>query len=134
MTLGIHLNNPFNLRYLPINRWLGLCGSEKGFCRFDTSEHGLRAGLITLRTYVNKHGLKTPRQIVNRFAPQSENNVDSYLLYCCNGDRPQFDKPFPTTIYFLMFIQNMLRYESRYYVSLSTLLNLKNKYRIEYNF
>lgn len=81
MSLGISCNNPLNIRYNNFNRWQGLKGINKGFCVFESMDYGLRAGIITLRTYINKHGLKSVSSILERFAPTTENNTCSYIRY-----------------------------------------------------
>lgn len=81
MSLGIKNNNPLNIRFSSLNRWQGLCGSEKGFCKFESMKFGLRAGLITLRTYINKHGLTSVKDIISRWAPSSENPTCNYISY-----------------------------------------------------
>lgn len=80
-TLGIRNNNPMNIRYNPLNRWLGLKGFNNGFCVFNNIDYGLRAGIITLRTYITKHGLTSVEKIIERFAPVSENNTGVYISY-----------------------------------------------------
>lgn len=69
----ISTNNPFNLR--PGNApWRGEQAPRKGYCVFDTSEHGLRAGYIQLVIYEDRHNCRTVCTIVNRFAPPSDHN------------------------------------------------------------
>jgi hypothetical protein len=77
---GIRNLNPGNLRHGP--KWQGLAGSQpdSAFSTFVDMEHGIRALLINLRTYVQTHNLQTVRQIISRWAPASENNTDAYVL------------------------------------------------------
>lgn len=80
-TRGIRNNNPFNIKKSN-NKWLGkIKGDDKVFETFDTLEHGYRAGLRILVTYYTKYKLHTYRQILNKFAPSSENNLDNYLYF-----------------------------------------------------
>lgn len=74
-------NNPFNIRYNNLNKWIGLIGETKGFCTFDTLEHGYRAGIVLLCNYVYRKGLKDVSEIIKRFAPDSENDTRSYIRY-----------------------------------------------------
>lgn len=81
---GIRNNNPGNLRVNPANNWQGkLTGSQKkdkAFEEFITLEYGYRALLITLRTYIRKHRLRTLRQIITRWAPpEDHNDTESYI-------------------------------------------------------
>lgn len=80
---GIRNNNPGNIDYNKANAWQGQLGIEQGvskprFARFDSPENGIRAIGKLLRTYQNKHGLKTLEQIIGRWAPSHENNTSSY--------------------------------------------------------
>ena len=52
---------------------------EPRFCVFTTPEAGFRALAKTLLTYQNKHGLRTVRDIINRWAPPVENNTEAYI-------------------------------------------------------
>jgi len=80
LTRGIRNNNPGNLRINKSNNWQGkINSSDKEFEQFINIAFGLRALMITLRTYQNKHGLRTIRQIINRWAPGSENNTNKYI-------------------------------------------------------
>jgi hypothetical protein len=77
---GIRNKNPGNLRHGP--KWQGLAGTQpdSAFSTFVDMEHGIRALLINLRTYVQTHNLKTVREIISRWAPANENNTDAYVL------------------------------------------------------
>lgn len=116
-TLGIKNNNPFNIRFTSLNRWLGLTGSNKGFCVFDHIDYGLRAGIITLRTYINKHGLTSVEKIIKRFAPVSENNTGVYISYVSTflrnrGCDPNYINYGSDSFMFL--VQAICKYESIY--------------------
>ena len=77
-TLGMRINNPFNLRS-GRSAWRGKIGDhEKGFVIFDTLENGVRAGIINLKNgYFSKK--LSIEQLVNKYAPATENNVFSYI-------------------------------------------------------
>lgn len=80
---GVRNNNPGNIDYNPRNQWQGQLGMEIGvpkprFARFDSPENGIRALGKLIRTYQNKHGLKTVEQIIGRWAPNNENNTKAY--------------------------------------------------------
>jgi len=82
MTRGERNNNPGNIRYLPNGEhWIGERKNEgdPDFCEFNTPEEGIRALAKTLITYQRKHGLNTVRNIINRWAPSSENDTDAYV-------------------------------------------------------
>lgn len=79
---GIRNNNPGNIRGSEQFKWNGEIGrDDKDFVIFDTPENGLRALARTLQTYRNSHGLNTIEGIINRWAPDSENNTESYITH-----------------------------------------------------
>jgi hypothetical protein len=105
MTRGLRNNNPLNIRRNPANRWKGLrpeqtdkeltsgrlCSRsaeskqasfsshyDAEFCQFESMKWGIRAALILMKNY-RKYGLRTPRQIIRRWAPPKENNTEGYI-------------------------------------------------------
>ena len=76
--LGLRNNNPLNIRFSPKSNWVGQTGSNKGFCVFDTLEHGFRAALKLLNNYI-RQGYDTIPKIIARWAPESENNTKAYI-------------------------------------------------------
>lgn len=76
---GIRNNNPLNIRRG--SNWIGLSKTQSDllFCQFDSMTYGLRAGLIIIRTYMQKYKLTSVHAIVSRWAPPSENNTDAYV-------------------------------------------------------
>jgi hypothetical protein len=77
---GIRNHNPGNIRRSK-EHWRGLAAdqSDPDFFRFASALWGLRALAIVLRNYQAKHGLRTARQIVKRWAPPSENDTGAYI-------------------------------------------------------
>lgn len=81
---GDRNNNPGNIEDNDQNKALWLGEIEHGpnddprFLVFIDKEHGVRALVKILRGYQVKHGLKTVRQIISRYAPSSENNTAAY--------------------------------------------------------
>lgn len=75
--------NPFNLR-IGRSRWIGLKGGYKGFCVFDTTAHCVRAvAKMLMRTYRQMH-VRTYSQIIQRYAPDTENNTEGYINFICD--------------------------------------------------
>jgi len=68
-------NNPGNIR-ISSQTWQGQLPPEVDdqFCRFDTPVNGLRAILKILMTYQDKHGFRTIRGWIYRWAPPSDHN------------------------------------------------------------
>ncbi len=53
--------------------------TDNSFCQFESNEYGYRAAIKILRTYNLKYGLNTISQIINRWAPDNENNTKAYI-------------------------------------------------------
>lgn len=81
---GFRNRNPGNIDYNVRNRWQGqvgieTTGSPPRFAVFESHEFGIRALAALLTTYQDRHGLRTVRAIINRWAPGNENNTDAYV-------------------------------------------------------
>jgi len=76
---GFRNNNPGNIR--AGEGWKGLSKkqSDKSFCQFETVEYGIRAIFKILNTYSKVYKLKTIEDIVSRWAPEIENDTQSYI-------------------------------------------------------
>ncbi|WP_272523933.1 structural protein [Providencia sp. PROV230] len=76
---GERNNNPGNIRHG--SKWQGLSATQtdKDFCQFISAEYGIRAIFVLMRTYEKKYGLCSVRQIINRYAPPTENNTEGYI-------------------------------------------------------
>lgn len=83
---GIRNNNPGNIRKGAPWQGLkrkedreGLQAKESAFCVFASPEWGIRALAKLLLTYQTRHGLRTVRQMIGRWAPPHENNTNAYV-------------------------------------------------------
>jgi len=81
---GVRNNNPGNLdRTATVwrgeDRSAAALASEMRFCVFETPQAGFRALAKTLLTYQRKHGLRTVRDMINRWAPPKENDTEAYI-------------------------------------------------------
>lgn len=86
---GFRNRNPGNIDHVPANRWQGLAdpplepappgGGRARFARFVSHEYGIRALALLLTTYQDRHGLRTIRGIVSRWAPGNENDTEAYI-------------------------------------------------------
>ncbi|EPY9525375.1 structural protein [Proteus mirabilis] len=76
---GERNNNPGNLRHG--EPWQGLSAqqTDPNFCQFVSTEYGIRAIYVLMRTYEKKYGLCSIREIINRYAPPKENNTEGYI-------------------------------------------------------
>jgi hypothetical protein len=77
---GIRNNNAGNIRYNVHNKWAGQSGCDDlGFCEFTTPELGLRALWKLLMNYHTFGQCDTIAQVVNKWAPDNENNTIAYV-------------------------------------------------------
>lgn len=114
-------NNPFNIKKSS-SRWLGkVKGEDKVFESFDTMEHGVRAGIKLLLNYV-KQGYNSPRKIIGRFAPSSENDTKSYLDFVSDSIFLPSDEVITNRFCFIVLCQRIIMYESGY--NLARLCNI----------
>lgn len=81
---GIRNNNPLNIRR-SASRWRGMSAQQNdpAFVQFENIRWGLRAGVMLLANYI-AHGYNTPRKIINRWAPASENVTAAYIVAVCS--------------------------------------------------
>ncbi len=78
-TLAYRNCNPLNIRFSEKVNWMGSkLKSNKGFVQFAAFSFGYRAAVMILRSYA-KRGLKTVPQIIETWAPRSENNTVAYI-------------------------------------------------------
>lgn len=83
LTRGERNNNPGNIeeRNGDATRWSGERDTDDDarFEEFRTPHDGIRALAKVLRNYQRKHGLRTVREIIGRWAPPVENHTESYI-------------------------------------------------------
>ena len=91
---GIRNKKTLNIRHAKQNRWRGLRKeqTDKSFCQFTEMKWGLRAAIRLMENYIRR-GAQTPRQIISRWAPPSENNTSGYITQACQ--RAGLDPDFP---------------------------------------
>ena len=78
---GIRNNNPGNIRHNAANPWKGMTGQDDdGFVIFESAQFGIRAMGKIIDSYRNR-GIVTLKQIVDTWAPDTENNTESYLSH-----------------------------------------------------
>ena len=71
--------NPGNVRHSG-DAWQGMTGQDdKGFCQFNTADNGTRCMVKLLRNYSANRGLDTIKTVIDRYAPSSENDTNSYV-------------------------------------------------------
>ena len=90
--------------------WLGQCGIDAhGHAVFKSPEWSLRAGTLVLRSYYQRHGIKTIRGIVERF---STNNHAEYTKYLCDRLKLDPDEEFNVMKRMPELVRHMVRFES----------------------
>lgn len=82
MSRGLDNNNPGNIRLSRV-RYKGerTVSTDPEFRQFESIEWGYRAIFMLLYTYHRRHGCRTLRQMIDRYAPPSENPTSAYLQF-----------------------------------------------------
>lgn len=121
-TRGVRNRNPGNIDYNPANQWQGQLGLEVGvprprFVRFDTPENGIRALGRVLLTYQRKHGLKTVKAIISRWAPSIENDTAAYVraVEANTGTRPDAEIDLSMPSLMAGFVKAIIHHENAGY-------------------
>ena len=80
-TRGIRNNNPGNIRKSK-DPWQGLAErqTDAAFFVFKSPLYGIRALARLLITYQDKKKLRTIKDIIRRWAPQTENDTNAYII------------------------------------------------------
>ncbi len=97
MSRGLRNNNPGNIR-LGNFRYKGekAKSNDSAFRQFESIEWGYRAMFVLLHTYSIKHRCCTLRQMIERYAPPSENHTESYIRRVTNATHLSPDEPIST--------------------------------------
>lgn len=82
---GIRNHNPGNIEYTG-TQWQGLADPphDGRFMRFESPQYGIRAMARVLTTYEQTHGLNYIGGIIQRWAPEHENNSAAYAGFVAN--------------------------------------------------
>ena len=80
MSRGLRNNNPGNIRRSKVCYKGEVRPSrDPEFKEFSTMAYGYRAMFVLLDTYRSRYGLTTIRQMLNRYAPPTENFTEGYV-------------------------------------------------------
>ena len=113
MSRGIENCNPGNIRRSRV-RYKGERhpSTDALFKQFEAMEWGYRAMFILLDTYRVRHGLRTLREMIMRYAPPEENHTALYIDMVCDmtGIRP--DEVLDTRSRRMMVVAAMSRVEN----------------------
>lgn len=90
MSRGLSNCNPGNIRR-SASRFQGEVrpSRDPAFKQFSSLAWGYRAIFVLLNTYRRKYGLRTPREMITRWAPPTENHTENYIRAVC--ERTGFD-------------------------------------------
>ena len=82
MSRGLRNCNPGNIRRSRV-RYVGeVVPSRDGeFKEFQSMAYGYRAMFVLLDSYRRRYGLSTIRQMLNRYAPPTENFTEGYIRF-----------------------------------------------------
>ena len=69
------------LNYIPIDKGEVRPSRDPDFKEFSTMAYGYRAVFVLLDTYRSRYGLTTIRQMLNRYAPPTENFTEGYVRF-----------------------------------------------------
>ena len=109
-TLSRKAGNYLNVKAPSDTYWLGQRGRDAhGHAVFVSPEWSLRAGTLVLRSYYQRHGIKTVRGIVERF---STCNHAEYTKYLCDRLKLEPDEEFNVMRRMPELVRHMVRFES----------------------
>ena len=120
-TRGVRNRNPGNIDYNPANQWQGQLKPdptiETRFARFDSAENGIRALGKVLLTYQRKHGLRTVKAIISRWAPSVENDTAAYVraVEANTGSRPGAEVDLTQPAVMAGFVKAIIHHENAGY-------------------
>jgi hypothetical protein len=76
---GLRNNNPLNIRKSS-DVFVGeVKSADSEFKQFKSAAYGYRAAMRVISTYVLRYKLGTVAEVIERWAPKSENDTKSYL-------------------------------------------------------
>ena len=116
MTRGLRNNNPLNIRRVPGQHWRGELPSPEGragdreFVQFESIEYGIRAAFCILETYRRKYKAVCIEDIINRWAPPSENDTRKYVETVCRltgfgGKERLVEDQIPALVHAMAFVE-----------------------------
>ena len=130
MTRGLRNCNPLNIRRVAGQHWKGEILPQRGhlpvssgangelatearegaFCRFASVEYGIRAAFCILETYRRKYKAVCIEDIINRWAPPSENDTRKYVETVCRltgfgGKERLEESQLPALVYAMAFVE-----------------------------
>ena len=109
-TLSRKAGNYLNVKAPSDSYWLGQCGiDDHGHAVFKSPEWSLRAGTLVLRSYYQRHNIKTVRGIVERFSTKDH---AAYTDYVAKRMKLDPDEEFNVMKRMPELLRYMVRFES----------------------
>ena len=98
-SLGLTNNNVGNIRPLSVGQWEGQIGVNRNFVVFQDLAWGIRAFATNFYSSVTRHGTDTLAKYLNRYAPESDNNItSSYITSVSNATGINPNAKMPTDV------------------------------------
>lgn len=108
-TLALKNRNPLNIKHLGKQKWRGEIGRDaQGHVVFSSIHYGIRAAVLTLRSYQTKHNIETLDGIVERFCGGNP----EYVAFLSRHMGLKPDEKFSITQRIPELIRWMSRFES----------------------
>jgi hypothetical protein len=129
---GLRNNNPFNIRLTKIG-WIGKVpnaqNTDGAFEQFKEMEYGIRAGMVNMRTHINR-GDDTVAKLIKRHAPPSDNNpTQSFVEYVLRKSGFGRDEKINVKDYrFVKLAQAVIQFENGTSFDINTIRNVHAKY------
>lgn len=131
-TRGIRNNNPANIRRGCNWKGLAKTQTDREFCQFVNMTWGVRALLVTLRTYVVKHHLHTVREIITRWAPPSDgNNTETYIKFVEKAVS-EIDTPTTLSLKEIDFYKTCQHSDCFLYLWVKAMCKIESGYNLDY--
>lgn len=109
--IGLRNNNPFNLEFRSIG-WIGEIGTDGRFSIFDTSENGIRAGMINIHTKMTRDGATTVRRLLTILSPAFENPLEDFIAFVSQRLSVAPDQPINFKQHILQLSKAIIRFEN----------------------
>jgi len=78
---GLRNRNPGNIRRSKLRYKGEVAGNDPLFKTFRSAKWGYRAIFVVLHTYRVRHGIRTLREMIARWAPPTENRTENYIRF-----------------------------------------------------
>ena len=114
MARGIRNNNPGNIRH-GSSQWQGMSADQSkddAFVQFDSPVYGIRALTKLVKNYQSRHGLNTIRQIINRWAPPTENITSAYVEHVAREAGVNPDAPIDVNDHIVSIVKTIIKHEN----------------------